>query len=466
MTPFDQRFPECAGRERLVLHIQQQGLPLPPGEYSFFEWYCEDAKCDCRRALLRVSSSKRPGEILATLNYGWESEAFYTRWIRGDAEAGRDITSASLDPINPQSELAEALLDGFREYIRRDSLYPQQLQRHYEMFKSTLAVAPPPNLTPDEILRQLRHVPDESDFAPYEAALLAAAGHREVLTPQLIAALDRVSADPAHYLKHQDDCLHLFAICLLAQFRETRALEAFLRFFSLPGEAALDLSGDTEHGAAVLASVCGGDPAPLLRLVQDESVNGLVRQQAIEGLLVQAGWGERPREAVIEDLRRLFATLAKPGNDYVWAALVSAVCDFEARELLPEARRAVAENLAEENFECLESLDELEFAGSEPTPLPHWERPFSLFMERNALIDAVDECSHWFCFRDDTDTDEDWDDPDSDENEDSGEVTRRALLDTPPFEPPPQPYVAPPKVGRNDPCPCGSGKKHKKCCGK
>jgi uncharacterized protein len=23
-----------------------------------------------------------------------------------------------------------------------------------------------------------------------------------------------------------------------------------------------------------------------------------------------------------------------------------------------------------------------------------------------------------------------------------------------------------PKVGRNDPCPCGSGKKHKQCCGK
>ncbi|MBL9122991.1 MAG: SEC-C domain-containing protein, partial [Planctomycetaceae bacterium] len=23
-----------------------------------------------------------------------------------------------------------------------------------------------------------------------------------------------------------------------------------------------------------------------------------------------------------------------------------------------------------------------------------------------------------------------------------------------------------PRVGRNDPCPCGSGKKFKKCCGK
>ena len=29
-----------------------------------------------------------------------------------------------------------------------------------------------------------------------------------------------------------------------------------------------------------------------------------------------------------------------------------------------------------------------------------------------------------------------------------------------------EPYVRPPKVGRNDPCTCGSGKKYKKCCGK
>lgn len=29
-----------------------------------------------------------------------------------------------------------------------------------------------------------------------------------------------------------------------------------------------------------------------------------------------------------------------------------------------------------------------------------------------------------------------------------------------------QPYIREePKIGRNDPCPCGSGKKHKKCCG-
>ena len=31
---------------------------------------------------------------------------------------------------------------------------------------------------------------------------------------------------------------------------------------------------------------------------------------------------------------------------------------------------------------------------------------------------------------------------------------------------PAKPKIAEEKVGRNDPCPCGSGKKYKKCCGK
>ncbi len=140
------------------------------------------------------------------------------------------------------------------------------------------------------------------------------------------------------YLEHQERCLHLFAIYLLAQFRETGAVDCFVRFFSLPGKQALDLTGDlvTEHGAAVFASVCGGDPAPLLRLAHDETVNEFVRGQAIDALLVQSTWGERPREAVLAELRGLFSSLPKPGNGFVWAALVGAVVTFNALELIPE----------------------------------------------------------------------------------------------------------------------------------
>jgi preprotein translocase subunit SecA len=37
---------------------------------------------------------------------------------------------------------------------------------------------------------------------------------------------------------------------------------------------------------------------------------------------------------------------------------------------------------------------------------------------------------------------------------DSGEVVKK------------KPIVKGQKIGRNDPCPCGSGKKYKNCCGK
>jgi hypothetical protein len=465
MSPFIERCPDVAASEMVILRIVESGLSLPPGEYAFYEWFCTDDNCDCRRALLQVLSPQHQRGILATINYGWESAEFYTRWMHGDEEAGRDITSACLDPLNPQSDLADALLDGFRNYVRLDSTFPEQLRRHYELFKSTLPPAPaqplPQSMTTDEILRQLQRIPRRADFAPYRAALLAARQQPAAITPALIAALDRVSANPAQYRKDYEECLHLFAICLLAEFRERTALDAFLRFFSLPGEDAMDFTGDmvTEQGAAVLASVCGGDPRPLLRLAYDEGVNDYVREAAILGLLVQSLWGERPREAVLDDLRGLFATLPRPGNAYVWAALVGALCDFHAPELLPQARECFAAELVDES---IISLEDVEGALLQTGPYCYstGEKRIQAFRERNAPIDAVAECSEWTCFHEDEENYGDFP-PEEDEDdldEDSEQFARVMAFGD-------KPYIAPPKVGRNDPCPCGSGKKFKKCCG-
>jgi hypothetical protein len=447
----------------LVLRVLDPGLPLPPGEYGFFEWYCEDPGCDCRRVLLQVCSPQQPGRILAIINYGWESAAFYIEWMHGDNEAGREITSASLDPLNPQSELADALLDRFREQVCRDANYPGQLRRHYDLFKRNLgaeASPDPQTMTIPEILQQLQRVPDKAGFAPYKTALRAAIAQREAITPELIAALDRVSADPAHYLKNFEDCPHLFAIYLLAQFRERGALDAFRRFFSLPGDQALDLTGDmvTENGAAVIASVCGGDPAPLLKLIHDESVNDFVRTQAIDALLVQAGWGERPREAVIDDLRRLFQTLPKPGNAFVWAGVAGAVCDFNAPELMPEVRQVFAEELVDESMIGLEDAEE-SMSGASPNKFANSASRYETLLERNAPIDAVAECSTWLCFRDEEEDDALLEDEDVFDEADADRFAHEIAYGE-------KPFIAPPKVGRNDPCPCGSGKKYKKCCGR
>jgi hypothetical protein len=477
MTPFYSRFPELAARETRCLHVLEPGGTLPVGEYGFIEHYCEDPACDCRRVVLRVTSAESPHTVLATINYGWESADFYTRWMHGDEQAGEEITAASLDPLNPQSQYADYLLDYFQEAMITDPSYVARLARHYNMFKAAQRggkeaadttcppmghnQATPAAITVPEILKQLQNVPDRADFAPYEAALKAATEQHEAITPELIAAIDRVSENPAPYLqKDSHDWLHHFALLLLAQFRETRALDCILRFFSLPGETALDLTGDmiTEQGATVLASVCDGDPAPLLRLANDESINMFVRTQSIDGLLVQRAWGERPREAVIEDLRGLFSSLAKPGDDYVWAGLICSLCDFDAVELLPEGRRAFEEGLVDETVIRPESMDELEHPETRRFALPPGQTEFDLFRESHEPIDAVAECSAWLCFRTEEDYAgiHDWED---EIEEDDHQFARAIAYGD-------KPYTAPPKVGRNDPCPCGSGKKYKKCCGK
>lgn len=480
MTPFHSRFLDLAARETRSFHVLTYDDELPVGEYSLLEWFCEDPECDCRRVLVQVVPAGRPNEVLAVINFGWESTEFYTEWMDGDAEAGIEVTNASLDPLHPQSDYADYLLELFRDIVDADPDYVARLARHYELFKSTQRPEAPlpttaesstvepsaqPPMSVPEILKQLDCTPDQAEFAPYGAALRAAIAQREAITPELIAAIQRVSADPALYLENPERCLHLFAIYLLAQFRETRAQDCLVRFFSLPDEQALDLTGDlvTESGAAILASVCGGDPAPLLRLAHDETVNEFVRGQAIDGLLVQSTWGERPREAVITELRGLFASLPRPGNSFVWAALVCAVDTFQALELLPEVRRAFAEGRVDETVIGLDDIDPPEPRLSRRYPRPSAEEHFRWFKERNAPIDAISECAAWICFRDEN---EESDLPDDIDLEDGfDDIFAQQVYETTPYDTP-QPYVAPPKIGRNDPCPCGSGKKYKKCCGR
>ena len=313
-----------------------------------------------------------------------------------------------------------------------------------------------------EILELFHHVPDNSDFAPFEKAIRAAVEQQEQITPELIALIDRAVADPAQFEGPDDGRLSV-AICLLAQFREQRACDSILRFFSLPGEKTFELTGDLFEcrGAAVLAAVCGGRHKPLLRLVLNEDLSQYVRVEALDGLLVQEIWSERSRADVVDDLRKLFQTLDRPGNDYVWAHLIGAVCDCPAPELTPEVREAFAEKLPDATAvgdlkSTLHKLASTDLSRLDDFRMSH--RP----------IDAVEECSVWGCFDEEPEEsllpfEEPFEEPFVD-----------FLLLTPrfatPAEPGPaiatgeQPYHAPPKPGRNDPCPCGSGRKYKKCC--
>jgi preprotein translocase subunit SecA len=144
--------------------------------------------------------------------------------------------------------------------------------------------------------------------------------------------------------------------------------------------------------------------------------------------------------------------------------LVGLVCDFNASELAAVARAAFAEGLVDEEIRNEDDLEE---------DLTQGEELLADFLERYEPVNAINECSRWMCFPDDESLDS-WVDDDL-----NLEDPPRGIFGSPPaawadlpaptpYIPPPKPtpYVAPSKAGRNDPCPCGSGKKYKKCCGK
>ena len=242
--------------------------------------------------------------------------------------------------------------------------------------------------------------------------------------------------------------LPVFALYLLAQFREKRAYPAIVKMFSAPGETSYELVGDTvtEGLKQIFASVYDGNPAPLHGLIENEEANEYVRDAAINSILVLEQTGQMSRGEVIEYFRSLFRGRLQRTPSFAWSGLVCAVADLPAPELLEEVRQAYAEGLVDEDVADLKGI-ERDLAAPQL-----WRR------ERHGLItDAVGEMQHWACFH----------------LEESRLVPPEAQVPvSPPPSPAPAQYVQPkpfirePKIGRNDPCPCGSGKKYKKCCGK
>jgi hypothetical protein len=270
-------------------------------------------------------------------------------------------------------------------------------------------------MTIPEILKELE--PYTGRFP--KNAMRAAIEQREAITPELLRVLETVAEDPVKHAERTGYALHLFAIYLLAQFREKRAYPLFIKIFSAPGETAFDLVGDTvtERLSRILGSVYDGNAAPLQGLIESEQVNEYVRDAALDAFLVLAQSGQMPRDEVVSYYRSLFGGKLSRSYSHAWDALAYGVAALPAPELLPEVRRAYQEELIDPGFA---GLDEIERESRNQKP---WRRE-----KYTVITDAIAEMEWWAAFNK------------------SGQ--------------------GPVKIGRNAPCPCGSGKKYKKCCGK
>jgi hypothetical protein len=137
LEPFSKFFPEVAQDELRAFYVGpgsscgDEDDDVPQGEYAFFEWYCTEPGCDCRRVMIYVVEKNRG--IMAAINYGFDPD---------ETELADGFTNPMLDPAHPGGDYAQHFLGFFTERAL-DQQYIARLEKHYAMVKQIVDAKPP-----------------------------------------------------------------------------------------------------------------------------------------------------------------------------------------------------------------------------------------------------------------------------------------------------------------------------------
>jgi uncharacterized protein len=297
-------------------------------------------------------------------------------------------------------------------------------------------------MEPAAILDVLMH----SEELPRDA-LRAASERRAEMVPLFIDEIERHTQ--AGSTKHTTDAPLFFLFHLLGEWKETSAYRALARLLSCPGRVvdAAIADGITESVHRVVAAVFDGDPGPIYNIVLDQRADEFVRARMCEALAMLVVQRRLDRGQVASFLRDCWVNLQPRDDCFVWHGWQSAIAMLGLTELKDVVREAFDREVIHPRWLCYRDFaKDLERAISNPTePWPHGDESFMPFG------DTIEELSGWYAF-----------------SEEAGrrktarrEGTSTDLESIWSHEPVRNPMRG---VGRNDPCPCGSGRKYKKCC--
>lgn len=310
-------------------------------------------------------------------------------------------------------------------------------------------------MTDDDILYEL-----DTEYPFPAEALIAATERRAALAPRLIAEIDRFVARPKHPANRPNRLV--FAVHLLAQWREKAAYRSLCGLMRVPTPALLEILGDlvTETGPRVLASVFDGDPQPLYDLAHDTEAYEYARGAAFDALAIVTALDKLPIAEAERFLRESFDRLQPRDDCFVWWGWEAAVAGLGLEQLAPLVRRAYdADFLLSTGSDYAEFEEELRQAIADDSADLKGASP-----HKQLFGDAVEEMEDWHCFSEEAqrtrearkEAQDEWE-----EDEDKELAEMLAGLERG------KPHVNPYRdVGRNDPCPCGSGLKFKRCHGK
>jgi hypothetical protein len=289
---------------------------------------------------------------------------------------------------------------------------------------------------------QILHELATAEDMPVDA-IRAARANRAAVAPAFVQVIERFVA--GEYADADADALFL-VFHLLGEWREKSAYRPLAALLRLPRDDVGEVLGDAipETSHRVMAAVFDGDPGPLYEIIREPEADETIRSRMCEALAMVTLRGELPREQAAAFLRACFDELAPQGESCVWDGWQNAIAMLGLVELVPLVRQVFDRELMPTDrvsfAEFEEELDRVR--AGRPAPDWHGEREFELFG------DTIEELSTWaFLHPED----------DAEDASDGGERVLWGADDGPAVNP----YR---DVGRNDPCPCGSGKKFKKCC--
>jgi len=285
------------------------------------------------------------------------------------------------------------------------------------------------------------------------AALRAAQEHRDLIIPRLIQALEdatqqiRAGASP-------ETNAHFFALFLLTEFKATEALPAILDAISLPGEGPFDLFGDavTESLCRVLAVFATPPFDTLDALISNASLNEYVRWQASHAYLCLVRDGLLTRDEAVDRLRHHLRDAIRNKDAALAEGMVSDLYEYSPHEAEAEIREAFQQGLVDTDMIDIEDVERSLAKGESHF---QWELDHC---RETGIADTVAELENWASYAEE---------PETQPHIPMDAWQNGTDLDLVPLTREPSTTIrnAAQRVGRNDPCPCGSGKKHKKCCG-
>jgi uncharacterized protein len=275
--------------------------------------------------------------------------------------------------------------------------------------------------------------------------------HWDEAAPELLSVVERYTSGADQ--SDETASAVFFILYLAGEKQDTRVFSLLCRL-AQDVEALEAALGDTATTfRPILISTYDGHLDTLKGLIEATEADEFVRAGALQVLAYLTATGRVPRDETEVYLLRLYDTLKPQQESFVWSGWVLAIGLLGLEALSGVVRQAFGRGLIDPMVMGYDHFRrDLERTLADPARMAGFE-----YDQIGPLEDAIGELSSWYAFSDAAKEDQDrW--------ATSPEDADLAYADTPlPFVDP-FTFVDPLKgVGRNDPCPCGSGKKFKKC---